>query len=59
LKREVKLVDGLEERESSAARDTSKAGLLAVGNLFGNERGEELLVGPILLLRVLDRKSVV
>jgi hypothetical protein len=55
LQGEVEVVDGLEVREVSPARESLQAGLLAVSDLFGDEQGEEVPVGPLLVLRPRDR----
>lgn len=51
---EVEIVDGLEERESSSTREALDAGLLAMGNLLGDEDGEEVATAPRFDLGTLD-----
>jgi hypothetical protein len=50
---EVEFLDCLEEREVSAPHEPLDAGLLAMGDLLGDEGGEEVTVGPLLLLGAL------
>jgi hypothetical protein len=47
---EVEVVDGLEEGETGIPGGLLESGLLAVGDLLGEEDAEEVLVGPLLLL---------
>ena len=55
LQGEVEVVDGLEVREVSPAREPLQASLLAVRDLFGDQQGEEVAVRPLLVLGPRDR----
>ena len=50
LVREVKIIDRLEEGKRGATRQPGEAGLLALRDFLRHEDGEQLLVGPFLLL---------
>jgi hypothetical protein len=50
LEGEVEVVDGLEEGEVGGAGEALDAGLLTVSDLLGEEEGEEVAEGPLLLL---------
>jgi hypothetical protein len=50
LEGEIEVVDGLQEREAGAAGELLEPRLLAVSDLLQDERGDEVLVGPFLLL---------
>ena len=47
---EIEVVDRFEEREAGAPREPREARLLAVGDLLGDEDGQEAIVGPLLSL---------
>lgn len=51
---EVELVDGLEEGELGVTRESLDARLLSLGNLLGDEHGEEVAVGPLLAFGASD-----
>ena len=50
LVREIEVVDRLEEGKRGAPREPGEARLLALRDFFRHEDGEQLLVGPLLLL---------
>jgi hypothetical protein len=54
LQAEIEVVDGLEEGEARAMRETLDARLLALGNLLDGEHDEEIAVGPLLSFGALD-----
>ena len=51
---EVELLDRLQERELRPMRQPSEARLLALGDLLGDEGGEEVVEGPLLGLGARD-----
>ena len=50
LEGEVEVLDGAQEREASLAHRALDAGLGAMGDLLGDQRGEEVAVGLVLTL---------
>src|SRR5206468_3603303 len=50
LVREIEVVDGLEEGESGSVREAPQPRLLALSDFFGDEQGQEVPIGPLLLL---------
>jgi hypothetical protein len=54
LEAEVEVIDGLEEGEARAMRETLHARLLSLGDLLGSEHDQEVAVGPLAGLGSLD-----
>src|SRR6185503_2140856 len=51
---EVKLLDGAKEREQRGAYRSREAGATSMRDFLGEERQEQLIVGPVLLFGALD-----
>ncbi len=51
LKGKIEVVDGLEKREARATREARQARLLTMRDLFRDQHGEEIPIGPRLLFR--------
>jgi hypothetical protein len=57
LQCEVEVVDGLEERKAGASREATESGLLTLGDLLGDQKREEIPIGPLLVLSSLHELS--
>jgi hypothetical protein len=57
LQGEVEVIDGLEEGKARAPRETPESRLLPLGDLLGDEKGEKVPVGPLLVLSSLHELS--
>lgn len=51
---EVEIVDRLEKREAGASAQSRAPGLLALGDLLGDEQREQMLVGRLLAFSALE-----
>src|SRR5438094_8509991 len=59
LESEVELVDGREEREVRGSGASTQTRLPAMRHFFSGDRGEKIVIGPLLVLGALDQGPVI